>query len=199
MISTVEAKTEQLVRESIARNMVNHVITMKRSDSLYRHYRCQTPGTWCFGFDIVTWPGSLCFTGDLGEYVFQREPDMIQFMGIVCGKDPIDYHYAAEKCRASRDGLTEFSEQKFRSRVRERLRERPRDKDAKAKARVILDEFEEYNDPHGAVRAMYESGLWDGSDLPSVQTYTFGFVLCVNAIRWFCERLSAGNVVEAAA
>ncbi|MDE2102420.1 MAG: hypothetical protein KGL39_34560 [Patescibacteria group bacterium] len=201
-----EQRTIKLVNESIARNMAKHVVTVRRIDGLYRHYRCQNPMTWNFGFDIVTWPGYLCFAGDLGEYVFQRVPDMIDFMGKVCRSNPIDYRYAAEKCRASRWDLKEFSEQRFRSVLRERLREgRYCDVftyggkeriDVKEKLREIASEFEEHNkDPSVAVRAMYESDLWDGTDLPNCQTWTFQFVLCIHAIRWFCERLESGRLM----
>ena len=191
------AQTEKLVSESIARNMAKHVVSCLHREGTYRHYRCKIPGTENYYFDIITWPGYLCFAGDLGEYVFSRERDMIAFMGRVCGSDPIDYRYAAEKCRASRGELMEFSEQRFRERLIERLDE-SLDDVTRQKIRTIRDEWDEYQDPNGAIRAMHESGLWDGCDLPTCKTYTFQFVLCIHCIRWFCERLASGTVVEAA-
>jgi len=58
---------ETRVKERVGNDLAEHVVTVLHSDGLYRHWRCQKPGTGMMGFDIVTWPGSLCFTGDMGE------------------------------------------------------------------------------------------------------------------------------------
>ena len=43
-----------------------------RDDGVYRHIRFKKPGTGCMHFDLVTWPGYLCYSGDMGCYVFCR-------------------------------------------------------------------------------------------------------------------------------
>ena len=54
----------------------------------------------------------------------------------------------------------------------------------------IRREYANYSSPQDAVKAMYESGLWDGGDLPSCEEYTFHFLWCLHAIKWFCQRLN---------
>lgn len=99
-------------------DVAQHELTILRDDGLYRHVRCRQPGTYCMGFDLITWPGHLCYTGDMGTYVFARLPDMFQFFR----KDNpahIDRGYWAEKCSGlDRDGIKDYSESRFRSAVR---------------------------------------------------------------------------------
>lgn len=156
-------------------------------------------------FNVVTWPGSLCFTGDMGEYLFQRTNDMVAFMRSAWP----DYGYMAEKCVASNGELKEFREELFHAVLKERIREgiqrgkggrfakstytvhygggRKEEKSVKEAVRDVLREYESYSDPHDATRAMYESGLW-WDDLPSCKDYTVGFLWCLHAIHWFCGK-----------
>lgn len=57
----------------------NHVIQIIRDDGVHRHIRFKAPNTNNMYFDLITWPGHLCYTGDMGTYVFQRLEDMFQF------------------------------------------------------------------------------------------------------------------------
>lgn len=57
----------------------NHKLTVVRDDGLNRHIRLAEPGTGNCQFDLITWPGHLCVTGDCGTYVFQRTNDMFEF------------------------------------------------------------------------------------------------------------------------
>lgn len=52
---------------------------MLHEDGIYRHIRFRQPGTMCMHFDLITWPGYLCYTGDMGTYVFTRLADMFEF------------------------------------------------------------------------------------------------------------------------
>ena len=56
----------------------DHVLTVVRDDGVYRHLRCRQPGTSMWGWDIITWPGYLTITGELDEWVFTRELDMLR-------------------------------------------------------------------------------------------------------------------------
>jgi hypothetical protein len=84
-------------------------MTVLRDDGLYRHVRFRDPALgFCMQFDIITWPEHLCYTGDMGTYVFSRIDDMFQFFR----REPdgnVALGYWAEKCISSdRDGLKEF-------------------------------------------------------------------------------------------
>ncbi|MFY3739344.1 hypothetical protein ACOS9E_25265, partial [Escherichia coli] len=43
-----------------------HRLEIIRDDGFYRHLRMKQPGTSCYYFDIITWPGYLTVTGDMG-------------------------------------------------------------------------------------------------------------------------------------
>lgn len=198
---TFAEKREAEVKLRIDKDLAEHVITVKHSDGLYRHYRCQRPGTWNMGFDIVTWPGSLCYTGDMGDYLFQRTDDMIAFMRRSC----MSYSYAAEKCVAHDGRLKEFREELMEEILVERIKESAddggtfrvmrqgsyRDESVADAVEKIRRQYSEYNSEFDATRAMYESGLWDGCDLPSCEVYTFHFLWCLHAIKWFCSKVEA--------
>lgn len=185
---------EQLVRERFAKDVAEHVITIKHSHGLYRHYRCQRPRSWCMGFDIVAWPGSLCYTGDMGDYLFQRTDNMVEFMRTAVR----DRGYAAQKCVTKHD-IKEWREDLFRKALADRLKEAKtirvmrhgsfRDESVLDKIREITAAYDEYSSQHDAVKAMYESGLWDGCDLPECTDYTHAFLWCLHAIQWFCEHV----------
>lgn len=90
------------------KDIAEHKLTVIKEDGVYRHIRCQRPGTWCYGFDIITWPGYLAYAGDMGEFVFKRLNDMFDFFR----GDRIDLRYWAEKCLAGQ--CKEFDIDTFR-------------------------------------------------------------------------------------
>lgn len=196
---TFTERREAEVKLRIGKDLCEHVIATKHCDGLYRHYRCQKPGTWNMGFDIVTWPGSLCYTGDMGDYLFQRTDDMIAFMRRSC----MSYSYAAEKCVAHDGRLEEFREERMEEILSERLKESAddggtfrvmrqgsyRDESVADAIEKIRQQYSEYNLPYDATKAMYESGLWDGCDMPSCEVYTFHFLWALHALKWFCEKV----------
>jgi hypothetical protein len=56
-----------------------HVLTVISDSGNNRHLRFKQPNSSAYGFDLVTWPGHLCITGDCGTYVFSRLEDMFEF------------------------------------------------------------------------------------------------------------------------
>jgi hypothetical protein len=52
-----------------------------RPGSPHRHLRFATPGTGLWAFDLVTWPGHLAISGDVGSFTFRRLHDMADFFG----------------------------------------------------------------------------------------------------------------------
>jgi hypothetical protein len=108
------------VTERVAKDLETHEMIVLHDDGLYRHLRFKKPGTMNYYFDLVTWPGVLTITGDMGTYVFSRIEDMFNFFN-----DPyINAGYWGEKLRASKD-YKRFSEERLEQRVREYLDEDP--------------------------------------------------------------------------
>jgi hypothetical protein len=103
-----------------------HQLTVLRDDGLYRHLRCQRPETWCYGFNVVTWPGYLAIVGDMGDYVFSRIPDMFEFFENSRGE--INPSYWAEKLQAPpEDQATVYSVDLYRARALEWLKDTTED------------------------------------------------------------------------
>lgn len=117
--------------ERFLNDVANHQMAILRDEGIYRHIRFSRPGTMCMHFDIITWPGYLCYTGDMGTYVFRRLNDMFEFfrtdrenMRLKDGKTlAVNISYWAEKVEANDrdDGLNKFSAEQFNRAVIEEL------------------------------------------------------------------------------
>lgn len=134
----------------------DHVLEVIRDDGVHRHLRFRKPGTMCMHFDLITWPGYLCYTGDMGTYVFQRLTDMFEFFrtdrnspwlkakGLTLG---INLSYWGEKLQAQDkcDGFKEFDGKKFDAAVYRYLVswiKDHRDETTKQQRRDLWDEVE---------------------------------------------------------
>jgi hypothetical protein len=65
--------------QDFLKDVATHEMHVLKDDGVYRHLRFKRPGTGCYHFDIVTYPGYLVYSGDMGCYVFSRLPDMFEF------------------------------------------------------------------------------------------------------------------------
>jgi hypothetical protein len=110
--------------QNFLKDVAEHQMLVIRDEGLNRHLRFKKPDTYCMHFDLITWPGHLCYTGDMGTYVFTRIEDMFQFFRRA-GKEKkyaIDRRYWAEKCISlDRSGIEEFDEDKFKQIIFGRL------------------------------------------------------------------------------
>ena len=110
-------------------NVAHHDMTILRNDGVDRHLRFRKPGTIIYGFDLITWPGHLCITGDCGTYVFSRVDDMFCFFRMSINdfnhhKDRavnINPGYWGEKLLSvgRNAGYKEFDESAFKDRVKQ--------------------------------------------------------------------------------
>jgi len=112
--------------ERFLRDIATHQMEVLRDDGLQRHLRFQAPGSTDMHFDLITWPGYLCFTGDMGTYVFRRLKDMFTFFrpadNACSSRDPlenIDHQNWAEKLEATDkgDGHSEFDPRAFKREI----------------------------------------------------------------------------------
>ena len=83
------------VKERFDKDIENHKIEVLHDDGLYRHLRF-SQGSFLYHFDLVTWPGWLAITGDMGSFTFTRMHDMFEFFRLGSRSMP-DFHYWAEK------------------------------------------------------------------------------------------------------
>lgn len=90
-------------KESFLKDVGSHKATIVLDNGVHRHIHCSS-GSCCYHFDIVTYPGHLVVSGDMGDFVFQRTSDMFEFFrpnGNYNEKNWINISYWGEKLQAS--------------------------------------------------------------------------------------------------
>lgn len=106
------------------KDTAEHQMEVLLDNGVYRHLRFKRPGSYSFSFDIVTWPGYLAISGDMGESMFNRLHDMFEFFrwkrdGSETGQLRINPGYWAEKCVANDGDKREFRAELFEELVRQ--------------------------------------------------------------------------------
>lgn len=113
--------TNPLTYAQFLKDVAEHQMHVLLDNGVYRHLRFKRPGTGCMHFDLVTYPGHLVYSGDMGNFLFERTHDMFEFFRKKPGADLdrcIDKRYWAEKIEAAeRGGVKEFSEELFKRAV----------------------------------------------------------------------------------
>jgi hypothetical protein len=183
-------------------DVAKHAMTVMRDDGVSRHLRFAQPGTRNRQFDLITWAGHLCYTGDMGTFVFARLQDMFEFFrehDKDSGKGQglaINPGYWAEKLLAiDRSGYREYSADLFREKIAEWL-------DEVDATQELRDEVDDHvlayaDDGHdAAVRSATEfehNGERPLQDLWEVELreYTFHFIWCCYALAWGIRQYDA--------
>ncbi len=192
------------------RDVAKHEMTVIRDDGVNRHLRFKTPGTSCYYFDIVTWSGHLCYTGDMGTFVFSRIDDMFAFFRMDdhdWNKNPhglsINPGYWSEKVLAAdkNNGIEKWDEDEFVRRVNEVRVEWMRWAKSlgisKGERRELWDDVENDvlsnpSNEHLCVAKIYEYFKRIGDEVfefmdffeGSLNRYTFHFLWCCYALAW---------------
>lgn len=102
-----------------------HTMEIVLDNGVHRHLRFSRPKSSSYHFDIVTWPGYLAITGDMGAAVFSRLHDMFDFFrrqpedARTAGRLYINSGYWAEKCVANEGLMKEFSSELLECLVRD--------------------------------------------------------------------------------
>ncbi len=210
------------------RDVERHKVYVERDDGLYRHLRFRDTDeagktSYCMGFDIVTWPGWLAYSGDMGSFMFQRTPDMLAFFRKQerDGRtlfDSIDLRYWAEKCEAEGargDGIKEWDQAAFRREITEQRRRmlvafgRPWSREQREELwedlQLVIDTQDEW-DAIAKVRDWSHLDptrrTWmhlDTDDFPDCKTYTQRFTWCCCALAWGIAQYDAHKAAAAAA
>lgn len=197
------------------RDIASHEMEVIRDDGVNRHLRFKRPGTMCMQFDLLTWPGYLCYTGDMGTFVFTRLADMFQFFRREPGERQyrIDFRYWAEKVEGAdkSDHVQSFSDERFRADVRDFFEQATEDADewsTEAKAelwqRIVDEVLLELDDDgeHGAwvaLRRFDHDGHWFFQDWErSCREFSHRFLWCCHALAWAIPVYDAAKQPEAA-
>lgn len=212
--------------ETFLRDVKEHQISILRDDELYRHIRFRRPNTSVYYFDLITWPGHLCYTGDMGTFVFSRIADMFEFFRTdrtELGELRINPGYWSEKLQAvdgnrHSAGAMEFSEEKFTKIINEYVDDwleghDVSDEDAEelraAIKEDILDRIEPKDESYSYRlghefthdvngEEFYFQDLWDHN----FRQFTRTFLWCCYALSWGIQKydeVKASQVAEGGA
>jgi hypothetical protein len=198
------------IQDEFQKDVSQHGVTIIREDGVNRHIRFKRPGTMCMHFDLITWPGYLCYCGDMGTYVFSRLEDMFEFFRTDRDINP---GYWSEKLQAvdnhghGKGSTTEFDKSLFERAIKEKLvmwmRESGLDRaDRKALREAVQDEVLSHSDDgeHEALSAAYRFEFkthsrrsFDFNDIWEcrLDRYTHHFIWCCRAIRWGIQQYDA--------
>ena len=195
----------ECTEERFLRDVAQHELTIIRDDGVNRHLRFKKPGTYNMHFDLITWPGYLCYTGDMGTYVFQRLKDMFAFFRTEGLR--INPGYWGEKLEAvdRYAGYHQWSRDKFERRIREYLDcwladgELTEEQQAEAKEQLESDVIRALGDgkeaAYRAARDFEFAGSSPFYDWWEVDTdeYSFRFIWCCYALAWGVQQYDAAR------
>jgi len=196
--------TENAGNADFLRDVATHELTIIRNEGLYRHLRFSRPGSSCMYFDLITWPGHLCYTGDMGTYVFQRTKDMLEFFRRDSREDlSINPGYWSEKVLAADGGRSpgcvfEYDHQKYLDAVLEYqggwLEGLSEEHQAELKEAVWDDvlHWADESDEHGNYQRVHEFDATVGgtnyqfTDFfeRSTRRFTDRYIWCCRALVW---------------
>lgn len=191
-----------IVAERFPIEIANHVMTIVKDDGLHRHVMFRNPDSGFYWFELVTWPGFLCVSGDCGCYVFSRIQDMFEFFREV---EKPNFSYWGEKVQTvdRQCPVMEYSEDEFRETVKEEIEQISEGESAsyrKELERQVKDSLwhAKTNDRESAVDAMTNfvfrgrhpfRDFWEHS----CQDYTIQYVWCCHAILWGIQQYDAAK------
>lgn len=185
--------------EKFMKDVERHEMQVLNDTGLYRHLRFSRPGSSCMQFHLVTYPGYLVFSGDMGCYVFSRLQDMFEFFRTDRGRgEGINPGYWAEKVQAedrhdrvrvpSRDAYIAAIRRDVNSWMEGAPISLSEKKDLWQSVKDDVLGVLEYHDPHEWDRAVHDfewgsfrfTDFWDRS----LTEWTYRYLWCCRAIAW---------------
>lgn len=183
----------ECTEERFLEDIDSHEMTIIRDAGVNRHIRFKVPNTINMSFDLITWPGHLCYTGDMGTYVFSRIEDMFQFFrGASKGHEGlyINTGYWAEKCLAAGTNgvLSEYNAENAKQIIQDML-------DDSEAPQITVDEINNNiigyaDDDEGAIRSAIsdmehdEEGIFNDFWETNLHIRPYRYVWCCYALSW---------------
>ena len=165
----------------------DYKIQVWRDVGVYRHLGFKHEHSYAGSFEIITWPGNLCFTGDMGCFVFKRIQDMAYFFNEEI--NPSYWHQKVESQSVFGGGTKEFSLDLFIEQmqdIRSEAIERGMDVSVIDMDMYGLDHIEDEHEAVQFVRNLSLAGF-DLVDLQWPTVYTFHYLFACYAINFACK------------
>lgn len=201
-----------VTKESFLKNVSEHELKILLDTPTHKHITLSKPKSGDRHYHLVTWPGYLSFSGDMGCFVFQRTPDMFDFF-----RDPneewgINPQYWAEKVQAEGvrgDGIEKFDASLcdkildlYLADFLDDLSDSEDDQEKATAAKEAVSDFKQSCDS-SEWDCVSRLNDWDadeagGMELTdwyehSTHTYTQRFLWCCHAIVWGIQQYDAAK------
>ena len=181
-----------------AKALKKHKVSVLVNTYEVQMFRCQTPGTWIYGFDVSFIHGNVIMTGDIGELTLCTYVGALSWLRSSCHSED----YVLSKVP---HGM-EVEEYKGKTQMKRDIREEIWDYlcdgyegyiDQINILNTVLDDIE-YIEEDGthAMHQFYEAWNNAGLDsewLESCTKYTDHVRLQLQALQWFCNQLDEMN------
>ena len=206
-------KDHECTEQRFLDDVKNHQINIVKDDGVHRFVRFKRPDSTSYWFDLITWPGFLCISGDCGTYVFSRIEDMFDFFKMKNNdfnknKDRllnINPGYWGEKLEAiGRQGYMEFDSKEFEDKVKRCFESYFESEDYSEEVKkdvwqeIKSDVLFYSDDEHEAHKAAHDFryNLPDGEvfefvdffDYGSAERFTWHYIWNLYAIVWGIEK-----------
>lgn len=195
--------------EEFKTSIKDHKLSILKNDELYKHLRFKNPSSFNRYFDIVTWPGNLCYTGDMGTYTFKRIENMIYFFS-----DGVNPDYWSEKLTSISkfgEGVKVFDGDKFKEYFIEFINEDDNGLDSLYKEEILEDlklgnldlndehEILDYITYHYNHYTVDHITSWYAENYNLFKSFTYHYIWCCRALNWSCNlfldsKHNTGNV-----
>jgi len=200
-------------KEVFLKDTANHSMKVVSDDGVSRHLSFTDNGSSIYRFDLITWSGHLCFSGDCGTYVFSRLEDMFDFFRSDQGQAfGVNASYWGEKlesvCRQG--GYKRYESNTFIEAIKDHFKDWEFEADEgeelsaeEVKAKVwsdiesdVLSCSEDGNDRAMDAAMNFESGY--GHDFfefweHDLTEYTHRYLWCLHAIVWGIQKYDASK------
>jgi hypothetical protein len=183
-----------LTEHDFLKDVSRHQMQILHDDGVSRHLSFKKPGTRSYSFDLITWPGHLCYTGDMGTYVFSRLLDMFEFFRTdqdYSSKDGetlrINTGYWAEKVLAQDrfGGIEQYDSELFMAAVLSALPEDASPELREAVQDQVLDTaHDEYDALSAIIHFEFEGFSFHDFWENKLKEFTHRFVWCCYALAW---------------
>jgi len=178
----------------------NHTMEILKDDGVFRHIVVSNNGDFNHKFEITTWPNYLCFTGDMGCFIFNRTHDMFNFFS---GQD-INPSYWSEKLEAGK--YNAYCPQTFQDNIKSEYDTWVNDNELDPAHEACLDLWEEIENEVIMWSTEHEIRAYDAAssfemDCGDLGTFTFPdfwehdnneftyhYLWSLHAIRWCIKK-----------
>lgn len=197
-----------ITQESFLKDVAEHQMTVLHEDGVYRHVRFAKPGTSCMSFNLVTYPGHLVYSGDMGNFVFERLRDMFEFFrtdrehGV--GINPGYWSEKVEAADTRCGGVEKWSMDLFCDAVKRDFDQHWADtEDTEARDECwqeVEDRVLNASDEWEAVEAVrgFEHEGFEFTDFweHRLKAYTHRFLWCCFAVAWGIQQYDAAKAAQ---